>query len=38
VLPGARNVQLDTGGHFRILADEDTIRTVLAEAGAPAAL
>ena len=36
VLPGARNVQLDTGGHFRILADEDTIRTVLAEAGAPA--
>jgi len=36
VLPGARNIQLDTGGHFRILAEEDTIRTVLAEAGAPA--
>ena len=35
VLPGARNVQLETGGHFRILADEDTIRTVLAEAAAP---
>ncbi|MET3921042.1 alpha/beta fold hydrolase [Arthrobacter sp. UYEF20] len=30
VLPGARNVQLGTGGHFRILADEDTIRTILA--------
>ena len=38
VLPGARNVQLDTGGHFRILADEDTIRTVLEEAAAPAAV
>lgn len=37
VLPGARNIQLDTGGHFRILAHEDTIRTVLAEADAPAA-
>lgn len=36
VLPGARNVQLDTGGHFRILAQEETIRTVLAEADAPA--
>lgn len=36
VLPGARNVQLDTGGHFRILAQEETIRTVLAEAYAPA--
>ncbi|WP_426979291.1 esterase/lipase family protein [Pseudarthrobacter sp. O4] len=30
VLPGARNVQLGTGGHFRILANEDTIRTILA--------
>lgn len=38
VLPGARNVQLDTGGHFRILADEVTIRTVLEEAAAPAAV
>lgn len=38
MLPGARNVQLDTGGHFRILADEETIRTVLEEAAAPAAL
>ncbi|MET1022415.1 MAG: alpha/beta hydrolase [Arthrobacter sp.] len=37
VLPGARNIQLDTAGHFRILAHEDTIRTVLAAtAGAPA--
>jgi len=36
MLPGARNVQLDTGGHFRILAQEETIRTVLAEADAPA--
>ncbi|WP_261375169.1 triacylglycerol lipase [Arthrobacter sp. KBS0702] len=35
VLPGARNVLLDTGGHFRILAHQDTIRTVLAEAAAP---
>ncbi|MCX6498842.1 MAG: alpha/beta hydrolase [Arthrobacter sp.] len=35
VLPGARNVQLDTGGHFRILAHEVTLRTVLAEAAAP---
>lgn len=38
VLPGARNVQLDTGGHFRILAEQDTIRTVLEEAAAPAAV
>ena len=29
VLPGARNIQLDTAGHFRILAHEDTIRTIL---------
>lgn len=36
VLPGARNVQLDTGGHFRILAHEVTISTVLAEAAASA--
>ncbi|WP_354235132.1 alpha/beta hydrolase [Arthrobacter sp. UYEF3] len=36
VLPGARNVQLDTGGHFRILAHGVTLRTVLAEAAAPA--
>ncbi len=34
-LPGARNVRLDTGGHFRILAHEDTIAVVLAEADAP---
>jgi hypothetical protein len=31
VLPGARNIQLQTGGHFRILSHEDTIRTILAE-------
>lgn len=38
VLPGARNVQLDTAGHFRTLAHEDTIRTILAAtAGTPAA-
>ncbi|HET8879249.1 MAG TPA: alpha/beta hydrolase [Arthrobacter sp.] len=36
-LPGARNIRLDTGGHFRILAHQETIRTVLAEAAAPAA-
>jgi len=36
VLPGARNVQLDTGGHFRVLAHDITISTVLAEAAAPA--
>ncbi|QYF89149.1 triacylglycerol lipase [Arthrobacter sp. PAMC25284] len=36
VLPGARNVQLDTGGHFRILAHKDTIHAVLTEAEAPA--
>ena len=34
VLPGARNVPLDTGGHFRILAHPVTIGTVLAEAEA----
>ena len=38
VLPGARNIQLDTAGHFRILAHEDTIRTILdATAEQPAA-
>jgi hypothetical protein len=38
VLPGARNIQLDTAGHFRILAHEDTIRTILdVTAGTPAA-
>ncbi|XAS63693.1 alpha/beta hydrolase [Micrococcaceae bacterium Sec5.8] len=35
VLPGARNIQLDTAGHFRILAHEDTIRTILDIAAAP---
>ncbi|KUM33498.1 esterase/lipase family protein [Arthrobacter sp. EPSL27] len=34
-LPGARNIQLDTAGHFRILAQEDTIRTILDVAAAP---
>lgn len=34
VLPGARNIQLHTGGHFRILSHEDTIRTILAETAA----
>lgn len=33
-LPGARNIQLQTGGHFRILSHEDTIRTILAETAA----
>jgi hypothetical protein len=37
VLPGARNIQLDTAGHFRILAHEDTIRTILAATAATAA-
>lgn len=37
VLPGARNIQLDTGGHFRILAHEETLKTVLEEAAAPPA-
>lgn len=35
MLPGARNIQLDTAGHFRILAHEDTIRTILDVAAAP---
>lgn len=35
VLPGARNIQLDTAGHFRILAHEDTIRTILEIAATP---
>ncbi|HEX9227794.1 MAG TPA: alpha/beta hydrolase [Arthrobacter sp.] len=35
VLPGARNIQLDTAGHFRILADGETVRTVLDIAAAP---
>ena len=34
VLPGARNIQLQTGGHFRILGHEDTIRTILAATAA----
>jgi len=34
VLPGARNIQLRTGGHFRILSHEDTVRTILAETAA----
>ena len=29
-LPGARNIQLDVGGHFRILGLPETVRTVLA--------
>lgn len=33
VLPGARNIQLDVGGHFRIIGDRRTIRVVLAEVG-----
>ncbi|MEV8039644.1 MULTISPECIES: alpha/beta hydrolase [unclassified Arthrobacter] len=37
VLPGARNIQLDTGGHFRILAHEQALKTVLEEAAAPPA-
>ena len=35
VLPGARNLQLDTAGHFRILAHEDTVRTILEITAAP---
>lgn len=35
MLPGARNIQLDTAGHFRILAHEDTIRTILDTTAAP---
>jgi hypothetical protein len=34
VLPGAKNIQLRTGGHFRILSHEDTILTILAETAA----
>lgn len=34
-LPGARNIRLDTAGHFRILAQEETIRTILDVAAAP---
>ena len=30
-LPGARNIQLELGGHFRILADPRTLGTVQAE-------
>jgi hypothetical protein len=33
-LEGARNVRLDTGGHFRILGHEGTIGTILAAAAA----
>ena len=36
VLVGADNVQLPTGGHFRVLAHPRTIATVLAVAGRPA--
>lgn len=28
-LPGGRNIRLETAGHFRILAHEDTIRTIV---------
>jgi pimeloyl-ACP methyl ester carboxylesterase len=35
VLPGAENVLIDTGGHFRILSHPDTHRQVLAAAGCP---
>jgi hypothetical protein len=35
ILPGAENVRIDTGGHFRILSHPDTIRSVLAVAGRP---
>jgi len=33
-LPGAENVRIDTGGHFRILGHPDTVRRVLAAASA----
>jgi pimeloyl-ACP methyl ester carboxylesterase len=36
VLVGADNVQLPTGGHFRVLAHPRTVATVLAVAGRPA--
>ncbi|MEC5179709.1 esterase/lipase family protein [Arthrobacter sp. CG_A4] len=29
LLPGARNIRLETAGHFKILAHEDTIGTIL---------
>ena len=35
VLPGAENVLIDTGGHFRILSHPDTHRQVLAAAARP---
>jgi triacylglycerol lipase len=35
VLPGAENVLIDIGGHFRILSHPDTHRQVLAAAGHP---
>jgi len=35
VLPGAENVLIDTGGHFRILSHPDTHRHVLRAADAP---
>lgn len=35
VLPGAENVLIDTGGHFRILSHPDTHRHVLRAAGRP---
>jgi triacylglycerol lipase len=35
ILPGAQNVRIDTGGHFRILSHPDTIRQVLAAAARP---
>lgn len=34
VLPGARNIRLVTGGHFRILGDDATVRTIVEETGA----
>jgi hypothetical protein len=36
VLPGAENVLIDTGGHFRILSHPDTHRHVLAAVARPA--
>ena len=35
VLPGAENVLINTGGHFRILSHPDTLRHVLAAAARP---
>ena len=37
VLPGAENIVINTGGHFRILSHPDTHRHVLAAAARPAA-